>query len=77
MCIIEEGKASGIDIDWARFADEWRGGYMPSMAKARSGEMPWTNLNHLHRTLLEDLLKKFQVEGLSVVGCFEFAGLIE
>jgi 2-haloacid dehalogenase len=63
--IIDEGKASGIDIDWARFADEWRAGYMPSMAKVRSGEIPWTNLDHLHRMLLEDLLKKFHVEGLS------------
>jgi 2-haloacid dehalogenase len=63
--IVDEGKASRIDIDWARFADEWRAGYMPSMAKVRSGEMPWTNLDHLHRMLLEDLLKKFHVEGLS------------
>jgi len=62
LCIIEEGKASGSNR-LGRFADEWRGGYMPSMAKARSGEMPWTNLNHLHRTLLEDLLEEFQVEG--------------
>jgi 2-haloacid dehalogenase len=65
--IIDEGKASGIDIDWARFADEWRAGYMPSMAKVRSGEMPWTNLDHLHRMLLDDLLKKFHAEGLSEV----------
>jgi 2-haloacid dehalogenase len=67
--IIEEGKAwektKGIRVDWARFADQWRDGYMPSMDKVRKGEMPWTNLDHLHRALLEDLLKEFHIEGLS------------
>src|ERR1700741_428255 len=67
--IIEEGKAwgkaKGISVDWARFADQWRDGYMPSMDKVRKGEIPWTNLDHLHRTLLEDLLREFHIEGLS------------
>jgi 2-haloacid dehalogenase len=67
--IIEEGnaweKTKGITIDWARFADRWRAGYAPSMEKVRRGEMPWTNLDHLHRALLEDLLKEFHIEGLS------------
>ena len=67
--IIEEGsawgQAKGITVDWARFADEWRDGYVPSMAKVRKGEMPWTNLDHLNRLLLENLLKKFHIEGLS------------
>ena len=67
--IIEEGhtwgKAKGINIDWGRFADQWRAGYAPSMERVRKGEMPWTNLDHLHRALLEDLLKEFHIEGLS------------
>lgn len=67
--IIEEGKnwekTKGIQIDWARFADQWRAGYAPSMDKVRKGEMPWTNLDHLHRALLEELLKEFRIEGLS------------
>ena len=67
--IVEEGKAwektKGIAIDWARFADRWRAGYAPSMDKVRRGEMPWTNLDHLHRALLEDLLGEFHIEGLS------------
>jgi 2-haloacid dehalogenase len=57
--IISEGSASGIEIDWARFADRWRAGYLPSMAKVRSGEMPWNNLDQLHRGLLEGCLKSF------------------
>jgi 2-haloacid dehalogenase len=67
--IIEEGKAwgkaKGIVVDWARFADQWRDGYVPSMAKVRRGELPWTNLDHLNRALLEDLLREFHIEGLS------------
>lgn len=67
--IIEEGKAwektKGITVDWARFADRWRAGYAPSMNKVRRGEIPWTNLDHLHRALLADLLKEFRIEGLS------------
>jgi len=67
--IIEEGtawgKSKGIAIDWGHFADRWRAGYAPSMDKVRKGEMPWTNLDHLHRALLEDLLKEFRIEGLS------------
>jgi 2-haloacid dehalogenase len=67
--IIEEGatwgKARGVTIDWGRFADRWRAGYAPSMEKVRKGEMPWTNLDHLHRALLEDLLTEFHIEGLS------------
>jgi len=59
------GKAKGITVDWASFADEWRAGYLPSMAKVRNGELPWTNLDRLNRMLLEDLLQKHHIDGLS------------
>src|SRR5580692_3152522 len=65
---IEEGTAWGtskVNVDWARFADRWRAGYGPSMEKVRKGEMPWTNLDQLHRALLEDLLPEFHIDGLS------------
>jgi 2-haloacid dehalogenase len=67
--IIEEGhawgKTKGISVDWARFADQWRDGYMPSMNRVRKGEIPWTNLDRLHRAILENLLEEFNIEGLS------------
>jgi 2-haloacid dehalogenase len=59
------GKMLGIDIDWARFADRWRSGYMPAMDRVRKGELPWTKLDDLHRALLEDLLNEFKIESLS------------
>src|SRR5437016_14541364 len=63
--IIEEGKAwgktKGLEIDWAGFADRWRAGYGPSMDKVRKGELPWTNLDTLHRMILEQLLMEFRM----------------
>ena len=67
--IIQEGavwgKAKGLQVDWARFADRWRAGYAPSMEKVRKGELPWTKLDGLHRAILEELLKEFHIEGLT------------
>ena len=27
------GKAKGVNVDWARFADQWRDGYRPAMER--------------------------------------------
>jgi 2-haloacid dehalogenase len=59
------GKAKGLNVDWAKFADAWRGGYRPSMDKVRRGELPWTNIDTLHRMILDDLLEQFSITGLS------------
>jgi 2-haloacid dehalogenase len=67
--IIREGMAfatrHGLTVDWARFADAWRGGYRPSMDRVRRGELPWTNLDTLHHMILDDLLDSFGLTGLS------------
>ena len=59
------GKRKGLDVDWAAFADAWRGGYGPSMNRVRTGELPWTKIDDLHRMILDELLKKFGISGLS------------
>jgi len=59
------GKSIGLTIDWARFSDRWRSGYAPPMNQVRRGELPWPKLDALHRMLLEDLLREFEVTGLS------------
>ncbi len=61
----EWGKAKGLTIDWAKFADRWRAGYGPAMSKVRKGELPWTKLDALHRMILDDLLKEFNITGLN------------
>lgn len=50
-----------VGVDWQQFADEWRGAYAPSMNRVRTGELPWTNLDALHRMALDTLLEKFGV----------------
>jgi 2-haloacid dehalogenase len=61
----ELGRKKNLDVDWADFADERRGRYAPSMDRVRRGELPWTNLDALHRASLEELLEEFGIEGLS------------
>jgi 2-haloacid dehalogenase len=67
--VIAEGEALGrakkLTVDWAAFADAWRGGYGPSMNRVRTGQLPWTKLDVLHRTTLDELLVRFKIEGLS------------
>jgi 2-haloacid dehalogenase len=67
--ILREGQAfgreKGLDVDWAQFAEAWRAGYGPSMDRVRRGELPWTNIDGLHRLILEGLLEPFGLSGLS------------
>jgi 2-haloacid dehalogenase len=58
-------KAKGVKIDGARFADAWRAGYKPTMDRIRRGELPWMNLDAVHRMLLDRLLGEFNVAGLT------------
>lgn len=50
------GRDTGLDRDWAAFADGWRTGYAPAMDRVRRGELPWTPIDGLHRMILDDLL---------------------
>jgi 2-haloacid dehalogenase len=55
----------GYKLDWIAFADAWRGQYQPSMEKIRSGALPFSKLDTLHRWNLETILPQFGVSGLS------------
>ena len=59
------GERRGVTRDWARFADEWRGGYAPAMDLVRNGGLPWTNIDTLHRMVLDRLLTEFEIDGLT------------
>jgi 2-haloacid dehalogenase len=67
--IIREGRLLGrrrkLKVDWAAFADAWRAGYRPAMARVRSGELPWTKIDVLHRMILDELLPRFGIRGLT------------
>lgn len=47
----------GIDIDWHAFADAWREQYQPAMQEVRSGRLPFSKLDVLHRRNLDVVLK--------------------
>ncbi|HEX3862725.1 MAG TPA: haloacid dehalogenase type II [Stellaceae bacterium] len=57
------GRLGITGVDWQEFADQWRGLYAPSMNKVRTKELPWTNLDALHRMALDSLLDKFGIAG--------------
>ena len=67
--IIREGQELGqrkqLTVDWAAFADAWRAGYGPAMRRVRSGELPWTIIDDLHRMILDSLVPQFGLDGLS------------
>ncbi len=58
------GAARRISVDWTGLIDAWRGAYVPSMDRVRSGELPWTILDDLHRASLERLVDRFGIVGL-------------
>ena len=59
------GKAKGLEVDWTAFAVAWRKLYHPQMQRVRSGELPWTKLDDLHRMSLDRLIGEFDIRGLS------------
>ncbi len=67
--IIREGeqlnREKGLQVDWAAFADAWRGQYQPNMQRVMRQELPWTKLDGLHRMALDELLQQFGVTSLS------------
>ena len=55
----------GYRLDWVAFADAWRGEYQPGMEEVRSGRIPFSKLDVLHRRNLERLLPRFDLQNLS------------
>ena len=52
----------GVDIDWNAFADAWRDQYQPAMDEVRTGRLPFSKLDALHRRNLDIVLKNFGVD---------------
>jgi 2-haloacid dehalogenase len=61
----EFGWKRGVVADWTHLIDEWRAAYYPSMDRVRKGELPWTNLDALHRQSLELLVENLGISGLT------------
>lgn len=60
------GEAKGLQVDWPSLADEWRrDGYIGTIARIRSGELEWVNVDVMMRRKLDELLPKYRISGLS------------
>jgi 2-haloacid dehalogenase len=57
-------KPKGHALDWLAFADAWRDEYQPAMEEVRTGKLPFSKLDFLHRRNLERILPRFKVSGL-------------
>jgi len=57
-------KPKGYTLDWLAFADAWRDQYQPAMEEVRTGVIPFSKLDVLHRRNLERILPRFNVSGL-------------
>jgi 2-haloacid dehalogenase len=55
----------GFSLPWTDFADAWRGEYQPGMEEVRSGRIPFSKLDVLHRRNLVRFIPRFGVENLS------------
>jgi 2-haloacid dehalogenase len=54
--IAREIRQRSLPVDAEDFARAWRAGYAPAMGEVRSGRLPWTNIDGLHRRILDRLL---------------------
>jgi 2-haloacid dehalogenase len=65
-CVARESKVIleplGFKLDWLAFADAWRAEYQPGMEEVRSGRIPFSKLDVIHRRMLERIRPRFGLE---------------
>ena len=59
--IAAEATRLGLRTEGGRFALDWRAGYQPAMQEVRSGALPWTNIDGLHRRILDRVLAAHRI----------------
>ncbi len=59
------GRKKGRQIPATEIVDRWRTAYEPMMGRVRTGKLPWTDLDALHRMALTELLPDFQLADLT------------
>jgi 2-haloacid dehalogenase len=57
-------KPMGYSLDWLAFASAWRNEYQPAMDEVRTGQIPFSKLDVLHRRMLEKIKPKFGLDKL-------------
>ncbi|HEV8695543.1 MAG TPA: hypothetical protein VGQ93_15390 [Lysobacter sp.] len=54
----------GHQLDWIAFADAWRAEYQPGMEEVRSGRIPFSRLDIIHRRMLDRIRPRFGLENI-------------
>lgn len=54
----------GHKLDWLAFADAWRAEYQPGMEEVRSGRIPFSRLDIIHRRMLDRIRPRFGLENV-------------
>ncbi len=55
----------GVAADWTAFADAWRAQYQPAMEAVRTGRLPFSKLDVLHRRNLDVVLSELGLERIA------------
>jgi 2-haloacid dehalogenase len=55
-----------LTLDCVQFLDDWKAAYRPTMDKVNRGEIPWTTVDVIYRTRLEELLATYGITRLTL-----------
>ena len=55
--------SNGDQVDWSKFADDWRAGYGAACRELSRGQGNWRIVDEIHRTRLDALIREHAVEG--------------
>jgi 2-haloacid dehalogenase len=59
------GREHNLALDSAAIADAWRRKYRLWLDRVRHGEIPWQNLDGLHRVMLDEVVVEFALQALT------------
>lgn len=54
-----------ITLDCVRFLEDWKASYRPGMDRVNRGEMPWTTVDAIYRSRLQELVVTYRINGLT------------
>jgi len=54
-----------ITLDCVRFLEDWKASYRPGMDRVNRGEMPWTTVDAIYRSRLQELVVTYGINGLT------------
>jgi 2-haloacid dehalogenase len=55
-----------LTLDCVQFLDDWKAAYRPAMDQVNRGEIPWTTVDAIYRTRLEELLVTYGITRLTL-----------